>query len=255
MAVTYELSPRFEPAEAASDVRRVRLCAPPRGVLLDIDGTLLDSNGAHARAWIEALMGEGIALPHAMVRRQIGKGGEKLLWDLLKMREDSVQGQTISRHRKAIFKARYLPDLGPVPGARALLLRMRAAGMSLHVATSSSAEEVNDLLSAAGVPDLVEHITTKDDAAHSKPDPDIVLAAVARSGLAKGELLMLGDTPYDVASAQQAGVGIVALGSGGWGQKDLVGALAFYHDTAELLSRWDGSPFGSSTMPRVITER
>lgn len=236
----------FTRLEEAPDVQPFTYLAPPRGVLLDIDGTLLDSNGAHARAWIEALMGEGIALPYAMVRRQIGKGGEKLLWELLKVKQDSVLAETISRHRRAIFKARYLPDLRAFSRTRDLLLRMRASGMTLHVATSSTAEEVNDLLTAAGVPDLVEHIAAKGDAMSWRPEADLVLAAVARTGLPGSELVMLGDTPYDVESARNAGVRIVALGSGGWVQGELAGADAYYSDASDLLARWDTSPFGAT---------
>jgi HAD superfamily hydrolase (TIGR01509 family) len=221
---------------------------PPKGVILDIDGTLLDSNGAHARAWAEALQGEGFALPYAMLRRQIGKGGDHVLWDLIGVTADSVLGQTISRNRGRIFKARYIADLAPFPKTRQLLLKMRSCGMSLHVATSSTAEEVGDLLTAAGISDLVGRVTTKDDAPRSKPAPDIVTAAVDKSGLSRERLLMLGDTPYDVEAARSAGVEIVGLTSGGWAEPDLVGALRVYRDTADILSRWDTSPFAASPL-------
>jgi HAD superfamily hydrolase (TIGR01509 family) len=223
-----------------------------RGVLLDIDGTLLDSNGAHARAWVEAMEGEGIALPYDLVVRQIGKGGDKLLWTLLDMSDDSVAGRTIARHQKEIFRSRYLADLAPFPQARALLQRMRAMGMSLHVATSATAEEVGDLLRQGGLSDLIHHVTTTDDASRSKPDPDIVEAAIARSGLPRAELIMIGDTPYDVESARAAGVPIVAVRSGGWVDADLAGAMAIYDDVADLLARWDTSPFQGRAIPANV---
>ena len=219
----------------------------PRGVLLDVDGTLLDSNGAHARAWLEALMGEGIALPCELLRRELGKGGEPRLWEVLKIDPHSVLGKTISRHRREIFKTSYLAEVAPFPGSRRLLARMRADGLSIHATTSSSDDDVNDLLRAAGVSDLVDRVvTTTDLAARVLLDPDIV-SAIARSGLPRHELLMLGDTPYDVRAAILAGVPIVAVRSGGFRDRDLVGAIEVYDDVADLLSSWEQSAFVGAT--------
>jgi HAD superfamily hydrolase (TIGR01509 family) len=229
--------------EAPASARHPQSRPWPRGVLLDVDGTLLDSNGAHTHSWLEALLGEGIAVPYEMVRREIGKGGDKLLWDVLKIEEKSVLGQTISRHREAIFKSRYLPDLVAFPQTRSLLQRMLSRGLILEVATASSTAQVDDLLTSAGVFDLVHGVTTKDDAARSKPDPDIIEAAIARSGLTKADLVMLGDTPYDVESATRAGIPTVAFRCGGWDDHDLRGAIAIYDNAADLLNAWESSPF------------
>jgi HAD superfamily hydrolase (TIGR01509 family) len=241
---------RVEGREGAPAPRRTI-----KGALLDVDGTLLDSNDAHARSWIEALEGEGLSLPLGLVRSKIGKGGDKLLWDLLCVDERSPLGHTIAERRKRIFRSRFLPHVRPLPGARALIETMKARGLALVVATSSSAEEVRDLLTAATVADLLPDALTKSDAAHSKPDADIVVAAAGRAGLPPDELLMLGDTPYDVEAATRAGVLAVALRSGGWPDEDLRGALEIYDDPGDLLRRYDSSPFGQEWNWHALTRK
>jgi HAD superfamily hydrolase (TIGR01509 family) len=236
--VSHSLNQPLEQKRSGQAARTIK------GVLLDLDGTLLDSNDAHAHSWIEALEGEGISLPLSLVRSQIGKGGDKLLWDLLHIEEGSSLGRTVAEHRTGIFRARYLPELKPCRGARALIERMRAQGLVLVVATSSSAEEVGTLLTAAGLIDLLPDAITKSDAPRSKPDADIVTAAASRAGLPPRELLMLGDTPYDIEAAWRAGVLTVALRTGGWGDGHLAGAIALYDDPDDLLKRYDSSPFG-----------
>ena len=217
----------------------------PKGALLDVDGTLLDSNDAHARAWVEVLAEEGIEVALERVRRMIGMGGDKLLPALTGIDAESARGERISTRRKAIFAAKHLPHLRPFDGARALIERMRAAGLSLTVATSAGEDELAGLLERAGLADLLRRRTSSDDAERSKPDPDIVEAALAQAGLAPDDAIMLGDTPYDVAAAARAGVRCVAVRSGGWDDQALAGAIAVYQDTADLLARFDDSAFAA----------
>jgi HAD superfamily hydrolase (TIGR01509 family) len=215
----------------------------PKAVILDVDGTLVDSNDAHAQAWVEALAEHGHRVPFAKVRPLIGMGGDKLLPRVVGIEEDSPDGKAISTRRGEIFKQRYLPTLRPFPGARALLQRMRADGMKLVVASSAKGDELDPLLEIAGAADLVEHTTSSDDAERSKPDPDIVQAALGKTGCGAHEVLMLGDTPYDLEAAHRAQVGFVGVRSGGWDDDALRGALAVYADTADLLAKYDSSPF------------
>jgi HAD superfamily hydrolase (TIGR01509 family) len=212
-----------------------------RGVLLDIDGTLLDSNDAHAAAWVDALREHGVATESARVRRLIGMGADNLLpsFDIDK---SSARGRSLSERHRALFKRDWLPKLRPFPGARALVKRMKDAGLARIVATSADGDEVNALLRAAHIDDLIEKATTSSDAPSSKPEPDIVLAAVKRAKLDARELVMIGDTPYDVAAARGASVRIIAMRSGGWGDADLAGAIRVYEGPADLLARWDASP-------------
>lgn len=216
-----------------------------QGVILDVDGTLVDSNDAHAKAWVDAFAEAGHTVDYAQVRRLIGMGGDKLMPEVAGVEKASEEGERISRLRSAIFKERYLPGLRAFPGTRALLERMRDAGMQLVVASSATGEELDPLLAAAGVSDLVGERTSSSDAESSKPDPDIVQAALARAGLAPDSCLMLGDTPYDIEAAGKAGVGVVALRCGGWSDADLAGARAIYADPADLLKQYDESPLAA----------
>ncbi|MCU0681805.1 MAG: HAD family hydrolase [Polyangiaceae bacterium] len=216
--------------------------------LLDIDGTLLDSNDAHALAWVDALAEFGHETGFERVRELIGKGGDKLLPEVTGLAKESPEGEAISKRRTAIFKAKYLPELRPFPGARALLEALRSRGLALVVATSAGADQVDGLLRAAGVRDLVDDETTSDDAARSKPDPDVVRAALAKSGRRPAEAVMIGDTPYDVEAATRAGVRSVALRCGGWDDEALRGAAAVYDDPRDLLANLAASPFGSGAV-------
>lgn len=222
----------------------------PGAVLLDIDGTLLDSNDAHAHSWVAAFDEHDISISFERIRPLIGKGGDKLLAELAGLADDSDLGRAITKQRKALFKVRYLPQCRPFPGARALIERLRADDVGIYVATSATADEVNDLLEMAGVADLISHGATSDDAERSKPDPDILHAAIAKSRRPKEALVMLGDTPYDVEAAMRAQVAAVALRSGGWVDADLVGAVAVYDHVGDLLEHYDDSPLAGLARER-----
>lgn len=215
-----------------------------KAVLFDIDGTLLNSNDAHAHAWIDALRGHGRDLPFDLVRAKIGKGGDKLLMEVAGIDDESPDGKLIIERRVALLKAQYLPDLGPFPGARALVERLRSQFLCC-VVTSAGGNELKDLLRAASVADLFEHVVTSDDADRSKPDPDLVQAALDKLGVGPREAIMIGDTPYDIASAKRTGVGTIAFRTGGWSDADLEGAVAIYDGPADLLANIDRSPLAA----------
>jgi len=212
-----------------------------RGVLLDVDGTLLLSNQAHAEAFATAFREAGRDIPADRVLPLIGMGSDKLLPELTGLDEESDEGKALVERKKEAFRA-LLPQVQPAPGARALLERLRDRGLALVVATSAGEDELDPLLERAGVRDLIDERTSSSDVERSKPDPDIVAAAVKRSGHPPASLVMLGDTPYDVAAARRAGVSIVAVRCGGWGDDDLAGAAAVYDDPAHLLRELDRSP-------------
>lgn len=216
-----------------------------RGVVLDVDGTLVNSNDAHAHSWVEAMEEQGYHADFEKVRPLIGMGGDKVLPDVLNIQKDSEQGKKIVQRRKEIFKEKYLPTVKPFPKAKELLQRMHDDGLTLVVATSSTPDELKDLLNVIGphVQDLMTQETTSKDAPKSKPNPEIMDAAIQRSGHSANELLMLGDTPYDIESAQKADIKTVAVRSGGWSDKDLSHAIAIYENTEDLLAHYDESPF------------
>jgi len=211
-------------------------------VIFDIDGTLVDSNGAHARSWVETLAEAGYDVPFDVIWPMIGMGGDKLLSSATGIESESPLGKKLTTRRWEIFEKNYLPALRPTPGARELAERLKDDGLRLVVASSAGGNELGQLLEAAGVADLMDARTSSSDVEESKPDPDIVQAAVRSSGLKPESLIMLGDTPYDVQAAIGAHVNLVALLCGGWTVPELSGAIALYDNPADLLRWYDDSP-------------
>lgn len=214
-----------------------------RGVIFDVDGTLVASNEAHARSWVDALSEAGHDVPFEVVWPMIGMGGDKLLPSVAGIESESDAGKRLSERRWQIFEERYLPDLRPTRGARALVERLQNDELEIIVATSAGGSELGSLLEAAGVADLIETATSSSDAKDSKPDPDIVQAAVRKSGIDASDLVMIGDTPYDVQAATGAHVPIIGLLCGGWSEEELSGAVAIYADPAEVLEWYERSGF------------
>jgi HAD superfamily hydrolase (TIGR01509 family) len=209
------------------------------GVIFDVDGTLIDSNDAHAYAWVDAAAEFGFDASFGEARRLIGMGGDKLLPELLGLEEDDEMGERISKRRGEIFMKRYFPTVRAFPKSRELLLRLRDAGLRLAIASSSKREELDQFLDRARVRDLVEDKTSSSDAENSKPDPDIVQAALGKLGLRADQVVMVGDTPYDVEAASRAGIRTIAMRSGGWSDEELAGAVAIRDDPADLLEHID----------------
>jgi HAD superfamily hydrolase (TIGR01509 family) len=214
-------------------------------VILDVDGTLVDSNDAHARAWVDAFAAEGITVAFDRIRRAIGMGSDKLMPAVAGIDKDSPEGRRISERRARIFKERELPGIRAFPGVHALAERLVDDGYVLSVASSAKDDELRPLLERAGVLDLVAANASSDDAERSKPDPDIVVAALKAAGVDASRAIMIGDTPYDVAAAGRAGVRIIGLECGGWRSEELNGAIAVYADPAHLLSRYGSSPLAA----------
>ena len=214
-----------------------------RAVLLDIDGTIVDSNDAHARAWVDALEASGRRVSFERVRPLIGMGSDKMLPRIAGVHPDSDEGRALIAHRLEIFMNQYVPDLEPTRGARALVEWLRDERLTIVVATSANPEEVHALLRVADVVKLVDAITSSGDVEHSKPDPDVVHTAIARAGCEARECIMIGDSPYDVDAARRAGVAIVALRCGGWPDRSLDGAQATYDDPQDLIDQYLLSPF------------
>jgi len=212
-----------------------------KGIIFDIDGTLVDSNDAHAQSWVDTFAEAGYDVPFDVVRPLIGMGADKLLPKTIGVKHDSEAGKKLIKRRSEIFCKKYLPTLRPLEGSRALVLRVRADGLKAIVATSAKDEELEGLLKAAGVADLMEEKATASDAKRSKPDPDIVEAAIEESGISPRNLVMIGDTPYDIEAATRAKVRTIAFRSGGWSDAHLRGAVEIYGGPADLLAHYDSS--------------
>lgn len=214
-----------------------------QGMLLDVDGTLVLSNDAHAQSWVEAYREHGYDIAFERVRRLIGMGGDRLVETVTPdLHTRSGEGKAIADRRAAIFLSRHIQEVRPAPGARALIERFHRMDVLTVVASSAQRDELDALLKAAGVSDLLRTATTKDDVSASKPAPDTVQSALEKASLPPGACAMLGDTPYDVESAARAGVAALAVRCGGWGDSDLKGAIAIFDDPADLLAHLGDPP-------------
>jgi HAD superfamily hydrolase (TIGR01549 family) len=214
-----------------------------QGMLLDIDGTLVLSNDAHARSWVEAFAKFGREVEYERVRKLMGMGGDQLIPTLFPdLSKDGGVGKQVSEYRTQLVLERYVHDMRPAPGARELLEELRRRGIKLGLASSAGEPELKALLSVVPIGDLLQAQTTSSDADQSKPAPDIVQVALEQIGLPAEAVLMLGDSPYDIEAARQAGVGVVAVRCGGFSDDELAGARAIYNDPADLLAHLNASP-------------
>jgi HAD superfamily hydrolase (TIGR01549 family) len=217
-----------------------------RGVILDMDGTLVDSNEAHVQTWVETLKSFGRNVTHEVVRPLIGQGSDKLLPRLAGITTDSALGKKMVAHRSALFEQQYLSAIQPFPGSKELVKRMRDAGLKVVIASSSRSNHLQHFIETLGIGALLDGSTSANDVEESKPDPDVVAAALDKLGIAPADVVMIGDTPYDIEAAARVGVRTIALRCGGWKQEGLTGAIAVYADPEELLSQFDASPLAGN---------
>ena len=214
-----------------------------RAVLFDVDGTLVDSNDAHAHAWIDVFREFGREKSIQEIRPLIGMGGDHLLPTAIGLDHDTPEAEAMGKRRGEIFRTRYLPHLQPFGRVRELLERLRDDGYTLVVASSAEDKELHAILAVTGAADLFTETTSASDAEHSKPSPDIVEAAVRTTGLDAEQCIMVGDTPYDVEAATRAGVPIVGVGSGGWTADKLAGAIEVYASVGDIADTYAVSVF------------
>jgi phosphoglycolate phosphatase-like HAD superfamily hydrolase len=215
----------------------------PTTVILDVDGTLVNSNDAQAMAWLEALRDAGFR--HASferIRPLIGMEPGALLAHAVGVAADSIEGRNILDNRAHTFARRYLPGVKPVSGVRPLLERMKRQGLSLIVASASGLDETLGLIWAAGVPDLLDDAITYNDVTGAAASSLLELA-LAQAGVPGEAVLLLADTPYDIDAGSHAGVDVVVFRSGGWADAALEGAVAIYRDPRDLLRHYSLSPF------------
>ena len=208
-----------------------------KAVLFDVDGTLVDSNDAHADAWFQAFSQHGVKVDWLKIRRSIGMGGDKLMPVVSGIEETSPQGSAIADARGKIFKRDFLPRIKPLRDAARLVAAVKDRGYTVVAASSAPKGELTPLLQIAGADALMDAKTSSDDAEESKPEPDIILAALKRAKATASEAVLIGDTPYDVEAARRAGVKVIGFRSGGWGDADLEGAIAIYDGPWDLLAR------------------
>jgi HAD superfamily hydrolase (TIGR01509 family) len=208
------------------------------GVLLDVDGTLLDTNYLHALAWWRAFRDaghEGVTM--ARLHRAIGKASELLTEDLL----GEVDDEVVERHSARFEELR--SDAVATPGAADLVRACHERGLRTVLATSGKSDDLTWMLPAIGAGDALSATTTSDDVERSKPAPDLLQAALEAHDLDPDRTTVVGDTVWDVGSATRAGLPCIGLTCGGISAQELreAGAAEVYDDPADLLARLDGS--------------
>jgi HAD superfamily hydrolase (TIGR01549 family) len=216
--------------------------APPIAVL-DVDGTLVDTNYHHAIAWYRAFREHALTLPVWRIHRHIGMGGDRLVAAVAGKRVEDRQGDSIRAAETALY-ADLIGEVQPFGDARRLMTMLRGRGHRLVLASSGKRDEVDhylDLLDARG---LVEAWTTSADVKRTKPDPDLVVTAVEKLG--GGDAVMVGDSTFDCEAAARADVPAVAVLTGGFSEQELrqAGAAAVFESLGDLCERLDETPLG-----------
>ncbi len=213
-------------------------------VILDIDGTLVDTNYQHTLAWQRALHEHGETIPAWRIHRHVGMGGDQLIAAVAGEEAEQRAGDAI----RATEGERYSELIGEVellPGARALLVALRERGATTVLASSAKADEVDVYLDLLRARELVDDWTTSADVEATKPEPDLVRAALDKAGSDRGAI-MIGDSVWDCEAAERAGIPTVGVLTGGFSREELLaaGAASVYESAAELSAQLDKSPFG-----------
>jgi HAD superfamily hydrolase (TIGR01509 family) len=214
-----------------------------KAALLDVDGTLIDSNYQHTLAWFRAFREHGFVLPVWRIHRAVGMGGDQLVPALLGKEVDEEKGDDIRETRDPIYKE-LMPEVEPLEGAHELIAELKERGLTVVLASSSPEDELDHYLELLDARELADARTTKEDVEATKPAPDLVLAALDKAGT--DNAAMIGDTRWDVEAAGKAGVETVCLMTGGWSEQELrdAGAVAVYESVDDLRSHIGETPFG-----------
>jgi HAD superfamily hydrolase (TIGR01549 family) len=209
-----------------------------RAAILDVDGTLVDTNYHHAIAWYRAFRQHEIVLPVWRIHRHIGMGGDQLVAALCGDRAEEEQGDDIRTAEKALYGA-LIEEVEPMSEARELIVELKDRGHAVVLASSAKQDEVDHYLEMLDARELADGWTTSADVEATKPEPDLVAAAVDKAG--EGDALMVGDSTFDCEAAKRAGLDTVALLTGGFSEAELrdAGAVAVFESLEELRSGLD----------------
>jgi HAD superfamily hydrolase (TIGR01509 family) len=213
--------------------------------ILDIDGTLVDTNYHHAIAWYRAFRQHGIVLPIWRIHRHIGMGGDQLVASLT---DDSVEEEKVDDIRaaeKPLYMA-FIEEVEPMEGSRSLIADLKERGHTVVLASSAKEDEVDHYLDQLDARELADDWTMSDDVEETKPAPDLVTAALEKAGADASDAVMIGDTTWDIEAAKRAGVDCIAVMTGGFGRDELedAGAVAVFDSVAELRERLGETALG-----------
>jgi HAD superfamily hydrolase (TIGR01509 family) len=219
---------------------RHRRTGPVSTAILDIDGTLVDTNYHHTIAWARALQRFDIDVALWRIHRHIGMGGDQVVASLCGQEVEDEHGDEI-RSAESEEYMRLIGEVRPMQGARDLIIALRERGHAVVLASSAKEDEVDVYLDLLDAREVVDAWTTSADVESTKPAPDLVHAALDKTGDAPSEAVMVGDTPWDVKAASKAGVETITVITGGFSEQQLTeaGAVAVFESVAELLERLD----------------
>jgi len=209
--------------------------------ILDIDGTLVDTNYQHTVAWYRAFLQSGKVLPMWRIHRHIGMGGDQLVASLAGEDFDAEHGDDVRAAEKVLYMA-LIDEVRPFADARALLEHLKAQGHAVVLASSAKPDEVEHYLDLLDARDLADDWTHAGDVERTKPEPDLVAAAVEKAG--GGDAVMVGDSTWDCRAAERAGLATVAVLTGGFSEAELLeaGALRAFPSLSELLAQLGDTP-------------
>ena len=211
--------------------------------ILDVDGTLVDTNYQHAIAWYRAFRQHGVVLPLWRIHRHIGMGGDQLVASLVGEEFDDEHGDDVRSAEKALYMS-LIVEVEPLEGARDFIADLRENGHAVVLASSAKAQEVDHYLELLDARGLVDGWTTSGDVEHTKPEPDLVAAAVEKAG--GGEAVMVGDSTWDCESAKRAGLQTVGVLMGGFSERELLdaGAETVFDSLVALREGLEKTPLG-----------
>jgi HAD superfamily hydrolase (TIGR01509 family) len=203
--------------------------------ILDIDGTLVDTNYQHALAWYRAFRMHDVVLPIWRIHRHIGMGGDQLIPALTDERFERELGDEVRDAEKQLYM-QMIGEVEPMRDARRLIEDVQARGHKALLASSAKQDEVDHYLDLLDARELADGWTSSADVESTKPEPDLVQAALQQAGADADDAVMIGDTPWDVQAAKKAGVKTIAVMTGGFSEQELseAGAVAVYESVAEL---------------------
>jgi HAD superfamily hydrolase (TIGR01509 family) len=217
----------------------------PPAAILDIDGTLVDTNFHHAIAWYKAFRQHEIVLPIWRIHRHIGMGGDQLVAALCDDQTEEEKGDAIRTAEKVLY-TELIGDVEPLKGSRELIEDLKERGHAVVLASSAKEEEVDHYLDLLDARDLADDWTTSADVEATKPEPDLVRAAMEKAG--NDDAVMVGDTTWDCEAAKRAGIQTVTVLTGGFSEAELrdAGAVAVFHSIEELRKALDDTPLAAS---------
>ena len=215
----------------------------PTVAILDVDGTLVDTNYHHTIAWFRAFCRHGIVLPLWRIHRHIGMGGDQVVTALTDERTDQERGDDIRASESELY-FELIEEVRPMKGSRELIEDLRGRGHTVVLASSAKEAEIDHYLDLLDGRELANAWTTSDDVQSTKPAPDLVHAALDRVDGSADNAVMIGDTPWDVQAAGKAGVPTLAVLTGGFAIEELEesGAAGVFESVAELSNRLDETP-------------